>query len=105
MPILIKMQKEKQNFTVFGEVYNVSKFQKEHFGESLTDDESWYEYRVFLQDSMGEIVDMWNSKVETYNGVKDQRLSEKEAKEAIDKIKEDINEKGENPDLWFSNID
>jgi len=96
------MQKEKQNFTVFGEVYNVAKDEKEHFGKSLTDDESWYEYRVFLQDSTGEIVDMWNSKVETYNGVKGQRLSEKEAREAIDEIKEDINEKGENPSCWFN---
>jgi len=99
------MQKEKQNFTVFGEVYNVAKEQKEHFGESLTDDRSWYEYRVFLQNNTGEIVDMWDSKVETYNGVKSQRLSEKEAKEAINEIKGNINEKGENPDLWFSNID
>jgi hypothetical protein len=99
------MQEQKQKYTVFGEVYNVAKDEKEHFGKSLTNDQSWYEYRVYLQDNSGKIVDMWDSKVETYNGVKGQRLSKQGAKDAINEIKEDINEKGENPELWFSNID
>jgi len=92
-------------YHVYGRVYNVAERQKEMFGEKLTDDESWYEYEVYLENENGEVVSKWDSQSETYNGVKDQRLSEREAKEAIDEIKEDINEKGKNPELWFSNID
>lgn len=91
-----------KEYTVFGKVYNVAKDQKESFGESLTDDQEWYEYRVFLQDSNGKIVDEWDSRLETYNGLKSQRLSESKAKEAIGEIKEDINENNEDPSMWFN---
>jgi hypothetical protein len=89
-------------YHVYGRVYNVAERQKEMFGEKLTDDESWYEYEVFLENEKGVVISEWDSKVETYNGVKGQRLSEKSAREAIEEIKEDINEKGEDPSYWFN---
>jgi len=91
-----------ENYHAYGEVYNVAEKQKEYFGKSLTNDESWFEYRVFLKNSKGKIVAEWDSLYETYNGVKGQRLSKSKAQSAIDEIKEDINEKGEDPSLWFN---
>lgn len=90
-----------KDYRVYGKVYNVAKEQKEQFGESITNDESWFEYRVFLENSKGEIVDSWNSLNETYNGVKGQRLSKEKAKSAIDEIKTDIEDKDKDPSFWF----
>lgn len=79
-------------YTIDYEVYSVS----ERYG---SEDEDWYEYEVTLNKN-GEEVDRWDSYGETYNGVKGQRLSKKEAKDAAEEIKEDIEENGTEPDEW-----
>lgn len=89
-----------ENYHAYGQVYNVRERQLEQFGEALTDDPSWFEYEVFLENENGEVIDEWDSIIETYNGVKGQRLSEKKAQEAIDEIMEDVNENNE-ADMWF----
>jgi len=54
------------------------------------DDEDWYEYIVSLYDDQQNLLDEWNSRRETYNGVKSQRLTKKKAEEAAQEIKDDV---------------
>lgn len=63
------------------------------------DDEDWYEYIVSLYDDQQNLLNEWNSRLETYSGVKDQRLSYEQALEAAQEIKEDV-AAGEAP-AWF----
>jgi len=63
------------------------------------DDEDWYEYIVSLYDDQQNLLDEWNSRLETYNGIKGQRLTKKKAEEAVEEIKEDV-AAGEAP-AWF----
>ncbi len=58
-------------------VYQVS---EERPGVTDTD---WYEYRVRLVNSHGDVIDSWDSYHETYNGF--QKLSETRAREARDR--------------------
>lgn len=88
------MSNQEQTHTVEYEVYNVSELL-----ESV-DDEDWYEYRVKLKRGT-RVVDMWDSRVETYNGVKSQRCSRSRAIEAAKEIKKDVEENGE-ADSWFN---
>lgn len=62
-------------------------------------DESWHEYEARLMDDEGGIIDEWNSRLETYNGVHGQRLSRASAEEAVEEIKQDVKD-GE-ADSWF----
>lgn len=63
------------------------------------EDSDWHEYIVALYDDQQNILDEWNSRLETYNGMKDQRLSYEQALEAAQEIKEDV-AGGEAPE-WF----
>jgi len=57
-------------------------------------DESWYEYRVklYLND---ELIDEWDSIIETYNGVKAQRLTQKSAKRSAQQVVSAVEDGGE----------
>lgn len=57
-----------------------------------------HEYRVKLINEQGETVDQWDSQAQTANGK--QFLSKKEAENAIENIREDV----ENGDVeaWFN---
>lgn len=69
-------------------------------------DETWYEYRVELVAIMTEpdsslvVLDKWDSRLETYNGVEDQRLTERKARHTCEEIKEDV-EHFDKASHWF----
>lgn len=87
------MSKQEPTYTVEYEVYNVSEML-----ESV-EDKGWHEYRVKLKAGT-RVVDMWDSRVETYNGVEHQRCSYKGATEAAEEIKEDVEKNGK-AEYWF----
>lgn len=63
-------------------------------------DSDWYEYEVRLVDSEGEVVDAWDSYLETYPNGNDQRLDREDAEAAFAEVADDVAE-GE-ADAWFS---
>ena len=63
------------------------------------EDEEWYEYIVSLYEDQQNLLDEWNSRRETYNGIKGQRLTKKKAEEAVEEIEDDV-AAGEAPS-WF----
>jgi len=65
------------------------------------DDDDWYEYRVVLMKG-DDTLDMWDSRVETYNDVEGQRLSFEGARDAVGSIKQEV-EQTQNPSTWFDN--
>ena len=85
----------------FGEVYNVQERMTDAGIHGSWDDyPDWYEYDMFLLDSDGDIVDSWDSLVETYNGV--QRLSKETAESAVKEIVDDV--AAGKVEHWFSNV-
>jgi hypothetical protein len=73
---------DESKVTISGEVYNVREIMKDAGLEGWENiDANWYEYEVFKIDDKGSIVDSWDSRVETYNGV--QKLTEERATEAL----------------------
>lgn len=83
-------------YTANGEIYSVLAECEDngYYDASL----NWYEYRAYLCNEKGQIVDSFNSLFETYNGV--QRLTKAEAQLALDDIVNDCNN-GLASD-WFS---
>jgi len=63
------------------------------------DDDDWYEYKVMLMQGE-ELLTMWDSRTETYNGSEKQRLTYKTAKDVVLRIKEQV-EESQDPSNWF----
>lgn len=85
-------------WVVRGCVYQVRAMQKKH-GIASTAPPDWYEYKVALLDKNGEVIDMWDSIEETYNGV--QKLTKQEAIDAVKDIIRDCKEDVHNCKGWF----
>jgi len=63
-------------------------------------DEDWYEYVVTLMRG-DTLVDRWDSRLETHNGMDKGKMSKERAEGAAQEIKEDVEENG-NEELWFN---
>jgi len=63
------------------------------------DDEGWYEYQVYLMQAE-DVVDHWDSRLETYNGLKSQRLTERRATNSALEIKQQV-EQTQEASEWF----
>jgi len=88
------MKNETEGFIVEYSVYRVSNVVQG------VEDDSWFEYRVELLDG-DETLDEWDSRVETYNGVEGQRLTERKARHTCEEIKEDVEQFGKASN-WFN---
>lgn len=92
--------KLKNGWIVSGEIYNVREFFKKQLGEEACQaiPSDWYEYRVTLLGPKGEIIDEYDSLIESYNGF--QTLSRDDASDSLKEIIEDcLKGKIEN---WFN---
>jgi hypothetical protein len=87
------MPVQKEPYRVEYEVYQV----KDKLNADV--DEDWYEYVVTLMQG-DSLIDRWDSRLETHNGVESQQLSEQRAEEVAQEIKEDV-EENDNADFWF----
>lgn len=87
------MNATNEGFIVEYDVYKVS-----NVLESV-DDDTWFEYRVELL-KQDEILDKWDSRLETYDGVEAHRLTERKARHTCEEIKEDVEHFGK-ADEWF----
>ena len=63
------------------------------------DDEGWYEYQVYLMQAE-DVVDHWDSRLETHNGSKSQRLTERRATNSASEIKQQV-ERTQEVSEWF----
>lgn len=94
------MNETTEGFIVEYDVYRVS-----NVVESV-DDDTWFEYQVELvstSDSHGEInktLDKWDSRLETYDGDENHRLTERKARHTCEEIKEDVEQFGKASE-WF----
>lgn len=71
-----------------GEVYQVKRKEEDIDGGISNASPDWYEYEVWLVN--GEVVDIWDSLYECYNGV--QQLTKEEAEKALALILREVNE-------------
>lgn len=88
------MENTTEGFIVEYDVYRVSNVVQG------VEDDSWFEYRVELLDG-DEALDKWDSRLETYNGVEGQRLTERKARHTCEEIKEDVEQFGKASN-WFN---
>jgi hypothetical protein len=88
------MENETEGFIVEYSVYRVSNVVQG------VEDDSWFEYRVELLDG-DETLDKWDSRVEAYNGVESQRLTQRKARHTCEEIKEDVEQFGKASN-WFN---
>jgi hypothetical protein len=67
--------------------------------DNTVDDESWYEYRVSLVGSDGQMIDEWDSFYECYISDGGQKLTEKRANAAVAEIQDGV--KNGEASSWF----
>jgi len=81
------------NLTVKANVYQVAQKLER------CDDTDWYEYKVELWNGE-DLVDEWDSRLETYNGQEGQRLSKQAAEAASKAVINEVAEHGGNTNYF-----